>query len=234
MVRLLWGLHFREQLKWFKMFLKFQAFFGPGCQGPRGQKNTVYRCLNPNLGWTFPNIKKKIPAPMWSSSSQVVCTKNGLTNMFRTQFAMCSPPGLQVKLRETSPRKTVPVFRKRGLARTVPHATWPLLPYGSILVHPCVVLPLVQEKTLKTNKQMVTLCTSPSFWDFQQPVSSRCHRCWASQLPFLQLQLCVQFLHLSLRDPLREQSKMAKKITMFGSIQDIKGPDNPNWGNFFQ
>ena len=44
--------------------------------------------------------------------------------MFRTQFAMCSPPGLQVKLRETSPRKTVPVFRKRGLARTVPHATW--------------------------------------------------------------------------------------------------------------
>ena len=147
--------------------------------------------------------------------------------MFRTQFAMCSPPGLQVKLRETSPRKTVPVFRKRGLARTVPHATWPLLPYGSILVHPCVVLPLVQEKTLKTNKQMVTLCTSPSFWDFQQPVSSRCHRCWASQLPFLQLQLCVQFLHLSLRDPLREQSKMAKKSPCLVQFKILKDRITP-------
>lgn len=61
------------------------------------------------------------------------------------------------------------------------------------------------------------------------PVPLRCP--WASQLPFLQFQLCVQFLHLSLRDPLREHVKNGPKITMPGSI---KGPDNPNWGNFFQ
>jgi hypothetical protein len=50
-----------------KCFLSSRPFSGPVAKGQGvKKKNTVYRCLNPNLGWTFPNIQKKIPAPMWS------------------------------------------------------------------------------------------------------------------------------------------------------------------------
>ena len=139
------------------MFLKFQAFFGPGCQGPRGQKKKHrLSVFKPKFGMNIPKHPKKITCPhvvplvlKLFAQNKIVCTKNGLTNMFRTQFAMCSPPGIQVKLRETSPRKTEkPCFENGDWPERYPmqldHMVAIWIHLGSLSL--CFFLPLVQEK----------------------------------------------------------------------------------------
>ena len=154
--------------------------------------------------------------------------------MFRTQFAMCSPPWSSSETQRNITTKNRSRISKTGIGQNGTPCNLTII---AIWIHLGSSLCCSTFGPRKNTKNQQTNGDTMYFSIFLglpatgvKPVSSVLG--FAAPLPSASALRAV--LAPLVTGSVTGTVKNGQKITMFGSIQDIKGPDNPNWGNFFQ